>query len=241
MSTTCWPCVNHFEVGPLVNDTLRPVKAVLFDLDGTLIDSATELAHAVNHMRTARSLPPLPLEAYRPYVGSGARGLLPIGLNVGEGHPDFAKLREEFFDTYEKCIGAATLPFDGVALLLQKISLAALPWGIVTNKVERFAVPIVQKTTALAQCGTLIGGDTTAYSKPRPEPLLEAAARLGIDPRDCVYVGDDLRDMQAGQTAGMQTVAALYGYIAPDEDTRTWPATATIETPLQLTQLLRID
>lgn len=225
----------------LVKDTLRPVKAVLFDLDGTLIDSATELAHAVNHMRAARSLPPLPLEAYRPFVGTGARGLLPIGLGVGDSHPEFPALREEFFDTYEKCIGEATQPFDGVALLLQKINLASLSWGIVTNKVERFAVPIVQKTAAFAQCGALIGGDTTPYPKPRPEPLLAAAARLGIAPADCIYVGDDVRDMQAGQAAGMQTVAALYGYIAPDEDTRQWPASAAIESPLLLTQLLGID
>lgn len=220
---------------------LRPVKAVLFDLDGTLIDSAAELGHAVNQMRARRSLPPLPLEAYRPFVGSGARGLLPIGLDVGETHPDFAELREEFFDTYEKCIGEGTMPFDSVALLLQKISLAGMSWGIVTNKVERFAVPIVEKTPAFADCAALIGGDTTAHTKPHPEPLLEAASRLGVAPADCIYVGDDRRDMQAGQAAGMQTVAALYGYIAPHEDVSTWSADAAIEAPLELTRLLEID
>ncbi|THT98498.1 HAD family hydrolase [Lampropedia puyangensis] len=216
-------------------------KAVLFDLDGTLIDSATELAHAVNRMRSIRGLPPLPLEAYRPYVGSGARGLLPIGLGVGHEDSEFSALREEFFDTYEACIGEATIPFDGVALLLQKIELAQLRWGIVTNKVERFAIPIVEKTAAFRNCSALIGGDTTPYSKPKPEPLLEAATRLHITASECIYVGDDVRDMVAGRAAGMKTVTALYGYISPSENTQNWPADAYIESPLQLTQLLGID
>ncbi|RMX06579.1 phosphoglycolate phosphatase [Corticibacter populi] len=218
-----------------------PPRAVLFDLDGTLIDSAAELALAVNRMRQARGQAALPISEYRPFVGSGARGLLPIGLGVRPEDATFPALREEFFDTYEACIGSATQPFDGVATTLQQLETQGIRWGIVTNKIERFARPIAARTPAFAGCGALVGGDTTAHAKPHPEPLLEAARRLGIAPEHCIYVGDDRRDMQAGRSAGMGTVAALYGYIATDEDVGTWPADWRIQSPLELSRLLGIE
>ncbi|KKW67930.1 phosphoglycolate phosphatase [Lampropedia cohaerens] len=216
-------------------------QAVLFDLDGTLVDSAADLALAVNRMRQQRAQPPLPIAQYRPLVGSGARGLLPIGLDADPDSPSFASLRDEFFDTYEACIGEATQPFDGVAQVLDALRVGQIPWGIVTNKIERLARPIVAGDPALAQCQALVGGDTTAHAKPHPLPLLHAAALLKVPPSGCIYVGDDRRDMLAGKSAGMTTVAARYGYIAADDDTATWPADHYIDSPLELLTLLGIE
>ncbi|PAT32968.1 phosphoglycolate phosphatase [Vandammella animalimorsus] len=217
------------------------IRAVLFDLDGTLIDSAVELAQALNQMRARRGLPALPVQRYRPHVGSGARGLLPIGLGTGPAHTAFEALRNEFFDTYAGCLGAGTQPFEGVAPMLQRLQARGIRWGIVTNKIERFARPIVAQAPALAHCAALVAGDTTAHTKPHPEPLLEAARRLGIAPAHCIYVGDDPRDMQAGRSAGMGTIAALYGYIAPGEDPAQWAADHSIQAPMELLQKLGID
>lgn len=214
--------------------------AVLFDLDGTLVDSAADLALAVNRMRAQRGLADLPVSAYRPFVGSGARGLLPVGLSADPSNADFAALRDEFFDTYAQCIGAATRPFEGVAQLLQALQAHGIPWGIVTNKIERFAHPIVTQTAAFARCQALVGGDTTPHAKPHPEPLLEAARRLNIAPTACMYVGDDRRDMVAGRAAGMATTAALYGYIQTGETPADWPADWRIQSPLELTEVLAI-
>lgn len=216
-------------------------RAVLFDLDGTLIDSAADLALAVNRMRAQRGLPALPIERYRPFVGSGARGLLPIGLDADPQAPSFAALREEFFTTYEACIGEATRAFAGVCEMLGALQARQIPWGIVTNKIERLARPIVSGNPVFAQCQVLVGGDTTAHAKPHPLPLLHAAAHLKVPPADCMYVGDDRRDMLAGKSAGMTTVAARYGYIAADDDTATWPADHFIDSPTELIALLGIE
>jgi 2-phosphoglycolate phosphatase len=216
---------------------LACVQAVLFDLDGTLVDSAPDLAAAADQMRISRGLASLPFEDYRPMAGAGARGLLAVALGISPEHADYARLREEFFTNYEARLTAGTHVFEGVATLLAALSQQGLPWGIVTNKMERFGLPLVQAMPVLAAAGVLICGDTTAHAKPHPLPLLEAARRLGVAPHACVYVGDDQRDIVAGKSAGMATVAACYGYLGAI-DLAQWQADRVIKSPLDLLQVL---
>ncbi|WP_180684554.1 phosphoglycolate phosphatase [Tepidicella baoligensis] len=214
------------------------VQAVLFDLDGTLVDSAPDLGYAADQMRVARGLPPLPLEAYRPMAGAGARGMIQVAFGHGPEHPAFEALKQEFFDRYEACMTQRTRPFDEVAEMLDVLEQRGLAWGVVTNKMERFALPLTAGMPLFARSSTVIGGDTTPYPKPHPAPLLEAARRLGLPPDRCVYVGDDQRDIVAGKAAGMPTVAALYGYLGLNTDAGAWGADAIIETPMALLNFL---
>ena len=210
------------------------VRAVLFDLDGTLIDSAPDLGAAADAMRVVRRLPSLPQELYRPMAGAGARGMLGVAFGMTPEHPDFLQLREEFFSNYENRIDHHTQVFDGVVQLLAQLQARPLPWGVVTNKMQRFTSLITQRMDLFATAGTVISGDTTAHAKPHPAPLLEAARQLGVAPQQCVYVGDDERDIQAGRAAGMRTVAASYGYLGNNADTAQWGADVQIAAPLEL-------
>jgi len=213
-------------------------RAVLFDLDGTLIDSAPDLAAAADQMRTGRGLPSLPLQAYRPHAGAGARGLLGVAFGLTPDHADFKQLREEFFDNYERCMTQRTVVFDGVKELIGQLRARGLPWGVVTNKIGRFAEPLVRGMPLFGTSGTLVCGDTTPHAKPHPAPLLEAARRLGLPAEHCIYVGDDARDMTAGRAAGMPTVAATYGYLHDTGQIASWEADAHINSPLDLLHLL---
>jgi 2-phosphoglycolate phosphatase len=215
------------------------IQAVLFDLDGTLIDSAPDLGAAADKMRTDRGLASLPLAQYRPMTGTGARGMLGVAFGMSPEHPDFAVLREEFFANYEACMTQRTLAFDEVAELIDALLARRLAWGVVTNKASRFTDPLTRAMPLFASASAVISGDTTAHSKPHPEPLLEAARRLRVAPKKCIYVGDDERDVVAGLAAGMGTVAATYGYLGNRADTRRWGAHAAIASPLQLLQLLQ--
>jgi N-acetyl-D-muramate 6-phosphate phosphatase len=214
------------------------VKAVLFDLDGTLIDSAPDLGAAADKMRIDRGLPSLPYEHYRPMAGAGARGMLGVAFGITPEHADFPALREEFFRNYESCMTQRTYVFEGVAQLIASLIERDVPWGVVTNKSMRFAGPLTKGMPLFASARAVVGGDSTPYSKPHPAPLLEAARQVGVKPIECVYVGDDVRDVQAGKAAGMATVAATYGYLGAT-DVRDWGADVQIETPLALLPLLR--
>ena len=216
------------------------VRAVLFDLDGTLIDSAPDLAGAGNDMRAARGLPMLPLAHFRPMVGSGARGMLGRALQVQPDHPDFEALRDEFLQRYEARMTRETQVFAAMRPVLAALRDAGRPWGIVTNKATRFSEPLVRALGLLDEAATLICGDTTPHSKPHPAPLLEAARRLGVEPAACVYVGDDLRDVQAGRAAGMLTVAAAWGYLGEGEAIADWDAHHVAESPGELLKLLAL-
>lgn len=209
------------------------IQAVLFDLDGTLIDSAPDLGAAADKMRTDRGLPSLPLASYRPMAGSGARGMLGIAFALNPDHADYDAMKEEFFVNYEKCMTTRTFAFEGVQELIEALAQRRLLWGVVTNKSARFTEPLTRAMPLFASAGTVISGDTTAHAKPHPEPLFEAARRLKIDPRHCVYVGDDYRDIVAGRAAGMGTVAATYGYLGT-VDTASWGADASIGKPKDL-------
>jgi phosphoglycolate phosphatase len=214
------------------------VRAVLFDLDGTLIDSAPDLGAAVDKMRLDRGLPSLPPERYRPVAGAGARGLIGVAFDMTPEHAGFAAMREEFCVNYERCMTQSTFAFDGVPELIASLVALDLPWGVVTNKASRFADPLTRAMPLFASARTVICGDTTAFAKPHPEPLLEAARRLGLDPAHCLYVGDDERDIVAGLAAGMGTVAATYGYLGHEADPTRWGAHAVINSPGALLQLL---
>lgn len=217
---------------------LGAVKAVLFDLDGTLLDSAPDLGAAANALRTARGLEALPLAHYRPFVGTGARGMLRLALGTQPDDPGFDTLREEFFQAYEACMGQHACLFAGVQQVTQQLRTAGLSWGIVTNKSERFTHPIAQACPVLSQAQALVCGDTTPHAKPHPAPLLAAAQRLGIAPSDCLYVGDDERDMQAARAAGMGAVAAAYGYLGGVTSVTAWQPDAIIESPYELLNVL---
>ena len=216
------------------------IQAVLFDLDGTLIDSAPDLAGTGNDMRVARGLPPLPYETFRPMVGSGARGMLGIALEVTPEDDDFPALREEFLNRYEARMMGQTDVFPEMRPVLEALNRQGVPWGIVTNKAERFTLPLVRAIGGLAGARVVVGGDTTPHSKPHPAPLLEAARRLGLEPEACVYVGDDLRDVQAGRAAGMATVAAAWGYLGLGDPIAAWGADHLIKTPNELLNLLSL-
>jgi len=214
------------------------IDAVLFDLDGTLIDSAPDLGAAADKMRVDRGLPSLPPERYRPLAGAGARGMLGVAFDMTPEHPDYDALREEFFANYERCMTERTYAFAGVAEMIGQLLQRRLAWGVVTNKIERFTLPLTGAMPLFASAGAIIAGDTTSHAKPHPAPLLEAARRLALDPQRCLYVGDDERDIVAGRAAGMGTVAATYGYLGHKSDVGSWGAHATINSPAELLQLL---
>ena len=206
------------------------IEAVLFDLDGTLVDSAPDLGAAVDQMRTQRGLPSLPHSAYRRAASAGARGLLAAAFDMQPDHADYAAYNEEFLANYAQRLLQQTAAFEGVAELLQTLRQQGLPWGIVTNKAARFAEPIASGLHDLRHAAVLISGDTLPHAKPHPAPLLEAANRISIEPRHCLYVGDDLRDMQAAQAAGMVGMAALWGYLG-GADVDTWGADVLARQP----------
>jgi N-acetyl-D-muramate 6-phosphate phosphatase len=215
---------------------IRP-RALLFDLDGTLIDSAPDLAGTCNDMRAARGLAPLPFEALRPMVGSGARGMVGVGFSIGPGESGYLELREEFLRRYQARMTELTRPFADVGPLLEQLRREGLPWGIVTNKIAHLAEPLVAALGFAATAGAIVCGDTTPHSKPHPAPLLEAARRIGVEPGECVYVGDDRRDVEAGRAAGMATVVAAWGYLGVGEPVAAWGADAIIGAPGELMPL----
>ncbi|HBJ69567.1 phosphoglycolate phosphatase [Alcaligenes phenolicus] len=203
-------------------------KLVLFDFDGTLADSAPDLAATANRMRNEHGLPDLPYEALRPYASHGARGLLKVALDINTDHPNYAQLRAQFLQDYNDHMTELTYLFEGVAPMLKQLEQAGYTWGIVTNKLEYLALPLIRHLGLEAGCAVTVGGDTTQHTKPHPAPLLYAAEKTGFDPKDCLYVGDDLRDIQAGQAAGMATMIAAYGYCAQDDSLSTWQADMSV-------------
>jgi phosphoglycolate phosphatase len=216
----------------------RP-RAILFDLDGTLADTAPDLAAAANRMLGERGLPALPLSALRPHASSGARGMLGTAFGVAPADDAYEALKREFLDLYLLDLAVHSRLFDGVPALLSALDARALRWGIVTNKAHRYTDPLLP-VVGLAQAACVVCGDTTPHTKPHPAPLLEAARRLGVEPSACWYVGDDLRDITAGRAAGMRTVAITWGYsgtTTPDS----WAADFLIHSPTELIGLLGAD
>ena len=213
------------------------IRAVLFDLDGTFADTAPDLGYAVNLMRASRGLTPVPEAQTRPVTSSGARGLLGAGFGITPDHVDYNAMRDEFLNHYEANLCRETRLFDGMAQLVDTLEARALTWGIVTNKAERFALPLMRLLGYGTRAACVIGGDTTGKLKPHPDPLYAAARAIKIDPSNCLYVGDDTRDVQAGRAAGMTTVAVRYGYLN-GSDPAEWGANAIVDTPLEILRLV---
>ncbi len=216
----------------------QPCQAVLFDLDGTLADTASDLGGALNQLREQRGLAPMALDLLRPHASAGARGLLAAGLDIHPGHPEYETLRVAFLATYERCLADTTRLFDGMHELLDALEARGLAWGVVTNKAHRFTVPVMQGLGLLERCAVLISGDTTAHAKPHPLPLLTACEQLGVAPAATLYVGDDLRDIQAAKAANMPSAAAAWGYLGTTHEVASWGASVICATPASLLDCL---
>lgn len=212
-------------------------SVILFDLDGTLADTAPDLAAAVNQMRIQRHLAAQPYVSLRPFASAGARGLLQAGFGITPEHPEFETMRLEFLTLYESALAEQSKLFPHIDTLLSGLSELKIGWGIVTNKASRFTTPLIP-LLKLDHAATVISGDTTEHAKPHPAPLLEAARRLDISPKKCWYVGDDLRDIEAARAAGMMSIAAAWGYCGATEPTH-WKADAILDSPLELLELVR--
>ena len=214
------------------------IKAVLFDLDGTLADTALDLGGALNTLLREQGLPEVSMDEIRPVASHGASGLLKLGMNLDKSDPNHARLRQQYLDTYETCFDKDTVLFDGIDDLVQTIHARGLKWGIITNKPHTFTHRLVPQLGFSVAPDVVVSGDTTAEAKPSTKPMFYACEQIDIAPEACLYVGDAERDMQAGKNAGMKTVLVSWGYIHADDKTEEWPADSVIDTPEQLLQLL---
>lgn len=209
-------------------------QVILFDLDGTLVDTAPELGLALNMQRERHGLEPLPQPVIRPYASHGTQGLLKVGFGLTPQSDSFAAMRSEYLELYDQVFDRAPVLFPGMAELLQELRARGLPWGVVTNKPRRFTLPIMQALGLLDEAACVVSGDDAPRAKPHPDTLLRACEIAGLDPAVCCYVGDAERDIQAGQAAGMHTVVARYGYLDETDQPEAWGAEALIDTPLDL-------
>lgn len=210
-------------------------RAVLFDFDGTLADSAPDLAAALNRMRTKRGLEPLAVDATRAYVSMGGRGMLRVGFGMTPDDAGYTTMRDEFLALYAEATCVHTRLMSGMREVLAELERREIAWGIVTNKAMRFTERIVPALGLAPAC--VVGGDSTPHLKPHPAPLLLAAQKLNLAPESCIYVGDDLRDVQAARAAGMRSIAVDYGYHSGDHPAQ-WNADATISHPSELLEHL---
>lgn len=210
------------------------MRAVLFDLDGTLADTAPDLGGALNRVRQSRGLEPVQHELLRNAASHGARGLINVGFGFGPEHPEFDAIRDDFFKYYQADIARHTCLFGGVAELLNTLVERKIPWGIVTNKVARFTDPLIEQLVFPHPPGVVVSGDTVGVAKPDPKPMLYAASQLGVPAVECLYIGDAARDIEAGRRVGMKTLVARYGYIGPDDDPETWGADGYIDHPSEI-------
>ncbi len=205
--------------------------AVLFDLDGTLLDTAPDLAAALNTMRARRGMPPVSPESCRPQASHGARGLLRIGFDVTPEQVEFAPMRDEFLRDYADTLTRDSPLFPGMADVLMHLEAHQLPWGVVTNKPARYTEPLLAHHGLARRAACIVSGDTCAHAKPHPAPLLHACRIAGIDAAHCVYVGDAQRDIQAAAAAGMPALLARYGYLGDDDNPETWGAQGYLDAP----------
>ena len=216
-----------------------PLAAVLLDLDGTLADTAGDLARAMDALRGELGLPPMAPGALRPYVSQGARGMLAQGLDLRPDDARYVELRDRFLDIYAGGCAVEAQLFDGFSDVLATLRGRGLRVGIVTNKMERYAVPLLSALGVAPDADCLITPDLLAKPKPDPEGVLLACSRLGIEPAQCVFVGDDRRDIEAGRAAGTRTAIAAWGYLPPGEDIHSWGADAIVAAPADLPALCR--
>jgi 2-phosphoglycolate phosphatase len=215
------------------------IEAVLFDLDGTLADTAPDLASTVNLMLKSRGLPAVALEQVRPHVSKGARGMIASAFAIGADHPGYAAMRDEFLELYADNLCVESRLFPGMESLLAHLESQSIAWGVVTNKLERFARPVMEGLGLGRRAAVVVGGDTCGRAKPFPDPLLHAAAAMGVAPENVLYVGDDQRDVQAARAAGMPVVVAGYGYLGDGPPPAQWGADAIVESAADLERWIR--
>jgi N-acetyl-D-muramate 6-phosphate phosphatase len=219
------------------NSSLQSPKAVFFDLDGTLADTAQDLVNPVNAMRQTRGLEPLPFEELRPYASAGARGLIGKGFGIPKESAEFPAMRDEFLSRYEQAMLVQTRLFDGMPVVLELLDSRGIVWGVVSNKFERYVRQILIGLGLDTRSAVIIGGDTTPNPKPHPAPLLLACEQTGFAPQQCVYLGDDKRDIEAGAAAGMATIACAYGFCGDVLPPQQWQADHLIHHPSELLSL----
>lgn len=212
--------------------------AVLFDLDGTLVDTAGDLSDALNRMRAARGLPALAEEVLRGQASHGSRGLIALGFGVGTSDPGFPALREQFLDLYAQVLTRRSSLFPGMAEVLDALEAGGVRWGVVTNKPARFTEPLLDHLGLLDRASCVVSGDTCAQAKPAPAPMRHACRVLATEPGDCLYVGDAERDVQAGRAVGMTTLVALYGYLSEQDRPAEWGADGYLAEPRGLLRYL---
>jgi phosphoglycolate phosphatase len=217
------------------------LEAVLFDLDGTLVDTAPDMARTVNAMRTRRGLAPVPTAQVRAQVSNGARGMIVAAFGITVEHPDFQGMREEFLEIYAGNLCIDSRLFDGMEKLLGDLDAEGIAWGVVTNKFERFARPLIAGLDLASRAAVVVGGDTCPRPKPFPDPLLHAAAAMGVAPMNTLYVGDDVRDVQAARAAGMPVVVAGYGYLGDGIPPSQWGADAVLDSPAGIGAWIRAN
>lgn len=210
--------------------------AMLFDLDGTLVDTAPDFGVVVNHLRRQYQLAELPYAHIREQVSNGGSALTRLTWELDDVHPDFAAKRAELLNCYTEHLGSASAYFPGFSAVLNELELLNIQWGIVTNKPRRFTEPLLERLDIHPQ--SVVCGDDVDQAKPAPDALLLGAEQLGCSPAACWYVGDHVRDIAAAKAAGMFSIAALFGYIEPHDQPESWGADAYIERPDQLLNLL---
>ena len=221
------------------NSSAKSKNGILFDLDGTLLDTATDLAAALNHVLTLQQKKPLSIDNIRPAISTGVAGLLKLGLQIEVNDPIFPQLRKQFLDYYTQHICVFTHLFPGVEILINYLQEKKWPWGIVTNKSTILTEPLIKKFPLLNKAKCIIAGDTLKYSKPHPLPLLYACACINCLPENCIYVGDAKCDIDAANAAGMYSLIALYGYFNNKDVITTWNASSTVATPLDIINYLK--
>lgn len=216
------------------------ISTILFDLDGTLVDTAPDLAHALNLQLIKHQKSTLPYDSVRPFASHGSRGLVGLGFGVLPNHDSFIAMRDEYLNIYESVYTRSPVLLPGIADLLQAIENKGIKWGIVTNKPRRFTIGLIKSMGLNLENRTacIVCGDDAPNPKPSPETLLMACKEIGINAKNCMYVGDAERDIQAGRAAGMQTVVALFGYIDVTDKPAEWNADAAIQTPNDLLKII---
>jgi len=218
---------------------MSEIQAVLFDLDGTLLDTAPDLLYALNQIRQSYAMPELPLSSIRPIANLGSKAMLKLAFNVEETDPLFNTLRERFLSVYEKHIANATQLFPHIEKVLSYLEERNIPWGVVTNKLTVHATRLLKMLHLSQRMNCLICGDTYARCKPDPLPIVQACEQLKIAPQQCVYIGDALTDVIASKAAETKSLVALYGYIHESEDPFAWQADGYIREPLEIIDWLQ--
>jgi phosphoglycolate phosphatase len=214
------------------------INTVLFDLDGTLADTAPDLANALNALLVENGRAPLPYDAIRPIASNGSPGLIKLGFGISTSHPDYETLRKRFLDIYNGSLCHKTALFPGMTEVLTELGRRGIMWGVVTNKPAFLTEPLMRSLNPMPAPACIVSGDSTANRKPHPEPMLHACKCTGRAPAECVFVGDAERDIQAGRDAGMRTLIAMFGYIGEDETPDTWGADGKIHSPQELLEWL---